>query len=183
MKKVSRKVAELENTYRDEHPRLLSFIRSKVRSSEEAEDILQDVFIQAVQNFSATEPIENLLGWIYTIARNRIIDWYRKKRLPKVDVVDEEGVDLLEDLIGDLGISLEDDFIRKFLSEALIESIDELPEEQRDIFILQVVEGRTFREIAEMLDISINTAMARKRYAVLRLRRRLAQIKAVLEEN
>jgi len=175
-------VQRLERTYRRERGRLLAFIRSRVHASEDAEDILQDVFTQAVRNLSATEPIDNLVAWLYTVTRNRIVDLYRGRR-PTVSIhgrADEGGS--LEDLLEDSGIDLEQEVIRGEVLEALLESLEELPPEQRDVFLQQAVEGRTFRELAEESGVSINTLLARKRYAVQALRRRLGELREVFDE-
>jgi RNA polymerase sigma factor (sigma-70 family) len=175
-------VQRLERTYTRERGRLLAFIRSRVRGIEDAEDILQDVFTRAVQNLNATEPIDNLVAWLYTVARNRIVDLYRRRR-PTVSLHggDEEGGSL-EDLLQDSGIDLEGDVIRQEVLEALLDSLEELPPEQREVFLQQAVEGRTFRELAEESGVSINTLIARKRYAVQALRRRLGELREVLDE-
>ena len=175
-------VQRLERTYKRERGRLLSYIRSRVSRSEDAEDILQDVFTQAVRNLSVTEPIDNLMAWLYTVARNRIVDLYRRRR-PTVSLTgaDDEGGSL-EELLQDSGIDLEQDIVRQEVLEALMDALDELPAEQREVFLQQAVEGRTFRELAEESGVSINTLLARKRYALQALRRRLGEIKEVLDE-
>jgi RNA polymerase sigma factor (sigma-70 family) len=175
-------VQRLERTYKGERGRLLAFIRSRVPGSEDAEDILQDVFTQALRNLNAAEPIENLLAWLYRVARNRIVDLYRRRR-PTVSIhaEDDEGGSL-EGLLHDSGIDLEKETVRREVLEALMEALEELPPEQREAFLQQAVEGRTFRELAEESGTSINTLIARKRYAVLALRRRLEQIREVLDE-
>jgi RNA polymerase sigma factor (sigma-70 family) len=173
---------DLGITYKKEHTKLLAFIKARIAAVEDAEDILQDVFIQALISLDPAEPIHNLMAWLYTVARNRIIDWYRRKKLPITSMDTETGEVTFGELIAGSRISLEDEYIHKVVSETLIDCIEELPEEQQEVFILQAVEGRSFREIAEMLDISINTAMSRKRYAVAFLKKRLADIKQMLEE-
>jgi RNA polymerase sigma factor (sigma-70 family) len=175
-------VQRLERTYERERGRLLSFIRSRVSAREDAEDILQDVFTQAVRNLSVTQPIDNLLAWLYTAARNRVVDLYRRRR-PTVSLHGRDRDDgSLEDLLEDSGIDLEKEVVRREVQEALTEALEDLPAEQREVFLQQAVEGRTFRELAEESGVSINTLIARKRYAVKALRRRLAAIKEVLEE-
>lgn len=166
---------DLGNVYRRERPRLLRLIRSKIADPEEAEDILQEVFSQAIRNMNAGEAIDNLLGWLYTAAGNRIIDWYRRRK--PAGRGDEEGAgQLLEELPADSKVHLEKDFLRSLVTEALIEGIEALPEPQRRVVIMQALEGWTFREIAEMTDTSINTLIARKRYALRFLRKRLAVV-------
>jgi RNA polymerase sigma factor (sigma-70 family) len=172
----------LEQTYREEQKGLLEFIKSRISNIEDAEDILQEVFYQAARAMDVTEPIGNLVGWLYRAARNRIIDWYRKKRHKTVPLSGSGENASLEELLADSGINTEDDYIRCLAADALVESIEELPSLQREVFIMQEVEGRTFREIAELTDTSINTLIARKRYAVQFLRRRLEEMKDVIDQ-
>ena len=171
----------LEKVYRDERSSLLGFIRSRTGSLEEAEDLLQDVFFQAIRAASVTDPIENVVGWLYTIARNKIIDRYRRKR-NTVSLQQEREEVTLEDLLADSGIDIEKVMIRRAVMDALIEALEELPPEQRDAFIQQAIDGRTFREISEQSGVPLNTLIARKRYAVQFLRKRLRDLKEVLDE-
>jgi RNA polymerase sigma factor (sigma-70 family) len=119
---------------------------------------------------------------LYTAARNRIIDWYRKKRLRTFPIEDLEKYGI-EDLIADSGLHPEQSYYRSLIAEALIESVEALPEEQRMVFVLQELEGMTFKEISEMTGESINTLISRKRYAVLYLRKQLKEIKTMLDEK
>lgn len=172
---------ELERTYRRERPRLLRLIRSRIADQEEAEDILQEIFSQALRNLNAGEAIDNLLGWLYTAARNRIVDWYRRRR--PVHLQEEAGGGQLPDeLLADGTVHLEKTLLRSLATEALIESIEELPEEQRRVVIMQAIEGWTFKEIAELTGTSINTLIARKRYALRFLRKRLAAVEELVAE-
>jgi RNA polymerase sigma factor (sigma-70 family) len=172
---------ELEQTYRRERPRLLTLIRSRIADPEEAEDILQEVFSQAVRNLNAGEVIDNLLGWLYTAARNRIIDWYRRRK--PVSLQKEAGTESsLEELLADTGVPMEKRFSRSLVIEALIDSIEDLPETQRQVVIMQAIEDRTFKEISELTGTSINTLIARKRYALRFLRQRLAAVEEMVAE-
>ena len=173
---------EIGKVYKTEKNRLLTFIRNKVANQEDAEDILQDVFYHTLQGVSVTDQIDNVLGWLYTAARNRIIDWYRKKRLRTVALDDMEKYGI-EDLIADSGLHPEQSYYKNLIAEALIESVEALPEEQRMVFVLQELEGMTFKEISEMTGESINTLISRKRYAVLYLRKQLQEIKTMLDEK
>ena len=171
----------LEKVYRIERTSLLGFIRSRTGSLEEAEDLLQDVFFQAIRAASVTEPIENIVGWLYTIARNKIIDRYRRKR--NIVSLQQEKEDVtLEELLTDSGINIEKEVFRRAVMDALIEALEELPPEQRDAFIQQAIEGRTFREISESTGTPLNTLIARKRYAVQFLRKRLHDLKEIVDE-
>ncbi len=171
----------LEKVYRNERSSMLGFIRSRTGSLEEAEDLLQDVFFQAIRAASVTEPIENIVGWLYTIARNKIIDRYRRKR-NTVSLQQEREDVTLEALLSDSGINIEKEVIRRAVMDALIEALEELPPEQRDAFVQQAIEGRTFREISESTGIPLNTLIARKRYAVQFLRKRLHDLKEIIDE-
>jgi len=174
-------VQRLEKVYRSERTSLLGFIRSRTRNLEEAEDLLQDVFFQAIRAASVTEPIENIVGWLYTIARNKIIDRYRRKR--GTVSLQEEREDLtLEELLADSGIDIEKEMIRRAVMDALIEALEELPPEQREAFVQQAIEGRTFREISEQSGVPLNTLIARKRYAVQFLRKRLHGLREIIDE-
>jgi RNA polymerase sigma factor (sigma-70 family) len=174
---------KLERAYKNESKKLLGFIRSKISSIEDAEDILHDVFLSAVNNINITEPIDNLAGWIYTIARNRIIDWYRKKKNRTVSLHQIKNDISLEEMIQDAGINLEKQMLRKIVMQAIEESLEELPESQREVFFLQAIEGKTFKEISEITKTPVNTLLARKRYAVLFLRDRLREIKEMIDEE
>ena len=171
----------LEKVYRSERTSLLGFIRSRTGDLEEAEDLLQDVFFQAIRAASVTEPIENIVGWLYTIARNKIIDRYRRKRAT-VSLQQEKEDLTLEDLLADSGIDIEKEMIRRAVKNTLIEALEELPPEQRNAFVQQAIEGRTFREISEQSGVPLNTLIARKRYAVQFLRKRLHGLREIIDE-
>jgi RNA polymerase sigma factor (sigma-70 family) len=172
---------ELEQAYRRERPRLLRLIRSRIADPEEAEDILQEVFSRAIDNLNAGEGIDNLLGWLYTAVRNRIIDWYRRRRLVSLHGP-AGGGQLLEDLLTDTGLPLENAVFRSLITDALIDGIEDLPGLQRQVVIMQAIEGRTFKEIAELTGTSINTLIARKRYALRFLRKRLAAFQEMVAD-
>jgi len=173
---------EIEKVFNREKERLLSFIRSKVESLEDAEDLLQDVFYQTLRGLSVTDPIDNIMGWLYTVARNRITDWYRKKKLIQLPVEVLENTSVHE-MVSDAGIHPEKAFLQNILSDAIVESIDMLPEDQRFVFLMQEVEGLTFREISGITGESINTLISRKRYAVQFLRKQLKEMKQLMDEN
>ena len=170
-------IREISERYQKEHPKLLQYIRSKVRRLEDAEDIAQDVFYQALISLNAMEPIENLAAWLYRVAKNRITDWYRKKKPLDLSPDDKIGIDGLMD---DVGLNGMDSQTQDIIFEAIMDAVEELPVEQRTVFILQTIEGLTFREIAAIEEVSVNTLIARKRYAVAFLRRHLKSIKKLL---
>jgi len=172
---------KLEHIYRKEQKNLFSFINLRTGDREETEDILQEVFLQAAENLNVTEPINNLLGWLYTAARNRIIDWYRKKKnVVSIHTPVEDTT--LENLIEDVGLPIEKDFIRRLVLELLIEKIDELPDYQREVIISQAVRGKTFKEISKETGTAVNTLIARKRYALQTLKEKLLNIKELIDE-
>jgi len=164
---------------RDES-RLRSFIRRHVADTSEAEDILQDVFYELLQAYRMMKPIEHVTGWLFRVARNRIIDLVRSKRpgsLNEPVAAEEEGESLLlEDLLPSASEGPEATYARTILLEALDDALEELPEEQREVFLAHEVMGTSFRQLAAETGVSVNTLLSRKRYAVLHLRRRLRTI-------
>ena len=163
-----------------EHGRLRRFIRRRVGDAEEAEDILQDVFYELVLAYRLMQPVEHLGAWLFRVARNRITDLLRKKkaqRLPSGAVAVEDGEELsLEDLLPSPADGPEAAYARGVLLEELEAALDELPEEQRDVFVAHELEGRSFKEMSAQTGVGVSTLLSRKRYAVLHLRRRLEAI-------
>ena len=168
---------KLEKVYKDEHKKLVSYIRSRVYDPEEAEDLLQDVFYSVLSNFNVLGPIDNLMGYLYAIARNKITDLYRKKRLNTISLNDRESDHVLEEIIEDMSINIEDDYVRAIIEDKIFKSIDNLPEEQKEVFIANEIEGISFKEMSKKMNISINTLLSRKRYAVINLRNKLKNFK------
>ena len=155
----------------------MGFIRKRVRNEADAEDILQDVFYQLLGN---KEPIDQITAWLFTVARNKIIDRNRKKKpfalddlFPETD--DGEMSDWL-DLIMDDSSNPETIYLRNLFQETLKESLDELPDEQKQAFVLNEIEGIPFKQISEETGIPVNTLISRKRYAVLHLRMKLTDL-------
>src|SRR5437899_2000740 len=163
-----------------EHARLRNFIRQRVPDPRDAEDILQDVFYELVEANRLLMPIEHVTGWLFRVARNRITDLFRKKRpesFSDTAVADEDGEVLqIEDLLPSLDAGPEALYVRNVLLDELELALDELPEEQRDVFVAHELEGRSFKEMAAETGVSVNTLLSRKRYAVLHLRERLQRI-------
>ncbi|MFN5169632.1 MAG: RNA polymerase sigma factor [Cyclobacteriaceae bacterium] len=169
-----------QKTFRQEKDKLLGFIRNRVGSTEEAEDILQDVFVQFVTGFDTIESIDRVTSWLYSVARNKIIDRYRRDAVrPKradFDLAagrDEDAPLTLQDILPDLGNSPEASLLRDAIWDQIMLALEELPAEQREIFIQNEMEERSFREIADETGLSINTLLSRKRYAILALRKKL----------
>jgi RNA polymerase sigma factor (sigma-70 family) len=172
---------EIGDVYEKEKSRLLAFIRSRVANPEEAEDILQDIVYKTLEGFSVTSRIDNLIGWLYAAARNKIVDYYRKKRPATASLNPEEAFSI-KNLLADGGSHPESLYYRKLIAEAVAEGVDALPEEQRDVVIWQELEGMTFREIADLTGESINTLISRKRYAMASLRKKLKELRPMLNE-
>ena len=167
-----------------ERGRLLRFIRTKVANEEDAQDILQDVFYQLASNHGIVEGIENMTAWLFRVARNRIIDTYRKKKPESIDTSgignDEEDGDSYLAQIGAISAVRDDDpdalYERSLVWETLYEALSELPEEQRLVFELHELESKSFNEISELTGVGVNTLLSRKRYAVLHLRERMRDL-------
>lgn len=173
---------QIEELFKTDRKKFLGFIRQRVRSAEEAEDILQDVFANVLSaSHNVSKPIENIASWVFTSVRNRIIDSYRKKRAETFSEIQlpgqsDEGSESLESLLMDSSITPESELMRKTIWEAILQGLDELPPEQREVFVKNEFEGISFREISEETGVNINTLLARKRYAVLHLRQNLQEI-------
>ena len=165
-----------------EHSRLRNFIRRRVPDPRDAEDILQDVFYELVEANRLLMPIEHVTGWMFRVARNRIIDLFRKKRPENFSDVafaheDDEGELLrLEDLLPSVDASPEALYARSVLLDELELAVEELPEEQREVFIAHELEGHSFKQMAAETGVNLNTLLSRKRYAVRHLRQRLQDI-------
>ena len=163
-----------------EQSRLRNFIRRRVPDPRDAEDILQDVFCELVEANRLLMPIEHVTGWLFRVARNRITDLFRKKRpesFSESAVMDEDsGLMELEDLLPSPDAGPEALYARGVLLDELEAAIDELPQEQRAVFVAHELEGRSFKEIAGETGVSVNTLLSRKHYAVLHLRERLQGI-------
>jgi RNA polymerase sigma factor (sigma-70 family) len=160
-----------------EGSRLRNFIRRRVTDPRDAEDVLQDVFYRLVEANRLLMPIDHVTGWLFRVARNRITDLFRKKKpelFSDAAVEDEEGELLqIEDLLPSPDAGPEAIYVRNVLLDELELALDELPDEQREVFVAHELEGRSFKELAAETGVSVNTLLSRKRYAVLHLRERL----------
>jgi RNA polymerase sigma factor (sigma-70 family) len=164
---------------RDE-PRLRNFIRKRVEDIGDAEDVLQDVFYELTEAYRLTKPIEEVTAWLYRVARNRITDLFRRKKaasLSDVVVGGEEDGRALEELLPSPDAGPDAIYAREVLLDALDEAVNELPDEQREVFVAHELLGRSFKEISEETGVGLNTLLSRKRYAVLYLRERLKELK------
>jgi len=167
----------ISDVVRREQSRLRNFIRRRVPDPRDAEDILQDVFYKLVEANHMLMPIEHVTGWLFRVARNRITDLFRKKTpesFSDTAVADENDELLrLEDLLPSSDAGPEKVYARHVLLDALELAIEELPEEQREVFVAHELEGRSFKELAAETGVNVNTLLSRKRYAVRYLRERL----------
>ena len=165
---------------KQEQSRLRNFSRRRVPDPLDAEDILQEVFYELVEANRLLMPIEHVTGWLFRVARNRITDLFRKKKPESLsDAVtagDEDEPLLLEDLLPSPDAGPDALFARSVLLDELEDALDELPNEQREVFVGHEIEGRSFKEMSAESGVSVNTLLSRKRYAVLHLRERLRSI-------
>ncbi len=163
-----------------ERSRLRNFIRRRVADPSDAEDIAQEVFYELVEANRLLMPIEHVTGWLFRVARNRITDLFRKKKPESFSDAAVEGesgeVLQIEDLLPSPEAGPEAIYFRNVLLEELELALDELPDEQREVFVAHELEGRSFKEMAAETGVSVNTLLSRKRYAVLHLRERLQNI-------
>jgi RNA polymerase sigma factor (sigma-70 family) len=179
---------KIGSVYKNERKRLLGYIGNRIPDRVEAEDILQDVFYQLTVGFRDIRRIENLTAWLYKVADNRITDLFRKKRLVNISYSDnakddDEGPLLLEEILPSLGTTPEDEELKEMIWDAIEETLSELPEEQRNVFVANEFDGMSFKEISEKTGTGINTLISRKRYAVLALRERLNELYKLLKNN
>lgn len=175
---------QIQETVRRERGRLLAFIRRRIPRPEDAEDIAQDVFYELTEMFRLMKPVEQIASWLFTVACNKITDRYRKKKPVLLEDVftfkssaDEDKAYLLDELLPAADVRSADvEMMRETIMEALMEALDELPAEQRDVFVHHELEDKSFKEIAEETGVTLNTLLSRKRYAVLYLRERLKSL-------
>ena len=168
-------------TFRQEQSRLRNFIRKRVPDNEDVEDILQDVFYELVEAYRLMQPIEQVGAWLFRVTRNRIIDRFRKKRpeavpQPRTSERDEAERANWEALLPSPDAGPAAIYARNILFEELEEALDELPEDQREVFLAHEVDGRSFKDLAAETGSALNTLLSRKHYAVVHLRRRLQAI-------
>ena len=177
MTEQDRKISEIVT---EERSRLRNFIRRRVPDPADVEDIVQEVFYELVEANRLLMPIEHVTGWLFRVARNRITDLFRKKkpeRLSDTAPASDEGELLqIEDLLPSPDAGPDAVYMRNLLLEQLELALEELPDEQREVFVAHEFEGRSFKELSEETGVNVNTLLARKRYAVLHLRQRLRSI-------
>ena len=171
---------QIADAIRRERGRLRAFIRRRVLNDGDAEDILQEVFYELVAAYRSLQPLEEVSAWLFRVARNRIVDLFRlKKPLPLADEPaawaesPDDEIPGLEELLPPVEAGPDAALARQILLDRLAQAIDELPPEQREVFVAHEFDGMSFKELAASTGVSINTLLSRKRYAVLYLRQRL----------
>jgi RNA polymerase sigma factor (sigma-70 family) len=183
-RELTRRVSEVVG---QERPRLRNWIRRQLANPAEVDDILQDVFVELVVAYRALKPIEDVSAWLFRVARNRITDLFRKKKpgalADEVKAPDAEIAGALEDLLPALDAGPETAYARDALIDELQEALEDLPSEQREVFLAHEVEGLSFKEIAVRTGVGVNTLIARKHYAVLQLREKLQALYDELNED
>jgi RNA polymerase sigma factor (sigma-70 family) len=167
----------LTETINKERGKLLTFISNRTPTIEDAEDILQDVFYELIQS----ETLESTAAWLYRVARNKITDWYRKMKPDRLDDIsfgnaDDEDALLLSDIIPSMETSADKQILLKLISDVLADTLEELPDNQREVFVLHEIEGKSLKQIAAMTNTGIKTVISRKRYAVMYLQERLRSL-------
>jgi RNA polymerase sigma factor (sigma-70 family) len=177
MTEPDRQISEI---IEEQRSRLRNFIRKRVSNEADAEDLLQEVFYELVEANRLLMPIEHVTGWLFRVARNRITDLFRKKKAVTFSdaAVEDEAGELLQiqDLLPSPDAGPEALYVRHVLLEELEFALAELPDEQREVFVAHELEGRSFKELSAEGDVSVNTLLSRKHYAVLHLRERLQSI-------
>ena len=178
----------IEKLVKTEHGRLLGFIRRRVSDEDDALDILQDVYYQLTTGFNDIREATSVTAWLFSVARNRITDFYRKKRPGRLSdqQIPQQGDEaplMLEEILPALTRSPEDEYMRGVIWERIEACLDRLPENQRDVFIMNEFEDMSFKEIASITGEGINTLLSRKRYAVTYLREQLKDLYKQVKEQ
>jgi len=170
---------QIQEAVQEQRDRLLAFIRRRVPDEADAEDILQDVFGELVESYRLLKPVEKVAAWLFRVARNRITDLYRRKRPSSLETEtlryadNEEGSLLLADVLPAPDDAPENRLLRETIMEALADALEELPKNQRDVFVWHELEGKSFKELVEETGVPLKTLISRKHYAVQHLRQRL----------
>lgn len=180
---------EINKLVKEEEGRLLGFIRKRVDREEDVRDIAQDVYYQLTVGFNDIRSVASLTSWLFTVARNRITDHFRKKKTEAfsdrfVNSRDEDGAPLmLEEILPSLTRSPEDEYMRGVIWETIEACLDRLPEAQREVFVMNEFEDKSFKEISAITGEGINTLLSRKRYAVTYLREQLRELYTEITEK
>ncbi|WP_400194146.1 RNA polymerase sigma factor [Hymenobacter sp. B81] len=170
----------LQQAVREQRGKLLSFIRRRIPDQEDAEDVLQDVFFELVQSYRLVKPVEQMAAWLFRVARNKIIDRYRRPKPASLEeaaayhsAADSDEPLLLADVLPAPDDSTETAMARETIMEAILDALDELPPAQREVFVWHEFDGKTFRQMAEETGVPLKTLISRKHYAVQQLRTKL----------
>ena len=168
----------LAETMKRDAPKLRSFVRKRVLDAADAEDVLQDVFYELIQAYRLFKPAEEMTAWLYRVARNRITDLFRRRTAVSLSepVGDEDGAGAFEDLLPSPDAGPDAIFARNVMLRAMDDALNDLPENQREVFVAHEFLGKSFAELSEETGVSVNTLLSRKRYAVLQLRKRLEEL-------
>lgn len=177
------KAQHIEETIKNERGRLLNFIRKSVPSTEDAEDVLQDVFYQMIAGYDEIQSVDRISSWLFRVARNRIIDLYRKKK-PETFSKQEARLNryqddeplMLQDILPDLSQLPDQEYFNTVIWEAIEQALEEMPAEQREVFVWHEFDDVSFKEMTKRTGASQNTLLSRKRYAILFLRKKLRQL-------
>jgi RNA polymerase sigma factor (sigma-70 family) len=178
---MSQQDQRISEAVRRDYPGLRAFIRKRVADQSDAEDILQDVFYELVEAYRMMKPVEQVTAWLFRVARNRITDLFRRRtreaRAAEPAKFNAEGEELLlDELLPSPDAGPDATYARGVLVEALDDALEELPAEQRDVFVAHELMGYSFKDLAEQSGVGVNTLLSRKRYAVLHLRERLQSV-------
>ena len=168
----------IENTFNKERGRLFNFIKSRVKDNELAEDILQDVFYQLINAYDTIESLEKQTSWLFTVARNKITDFYRKKKPVSLNSIqsDDDPEVWLENIMPDFDNLPDHVYLKKIIWETLEGALEDLPPKQREVFVSHEFENKSFKQISEETGVSVNTLLTRKRYAILYLREQMLEL-------
>lgn len=172
---------EISEIIAESRGRLRNFIRRRVANEADAEDLLQEVFFEVIAAYRLTEPVQQWGAWMFRVARNRVIDFFRKRKYREMSGEAQTGADdtgqrMLEEVLPSANAGPAETYASSVLLEAIEDALEELPEEQREVFIAHEISGYSFKEIAAQTGASVNTLLSRKHYAVVYLRRRLAGV-------
>ncbi|MGQ8338541.1 RNA polymerase sigma factor [Sunxiuqinia sp. A32] len=185
---MSPKKKHIETTYQAERQRLTGYFRKQVPTFEDAEDIAQDVFLSLTDGFDDILNLSGIISWLYSVARNKIIDFNRKKKNLRLEdqkavLNDNEGGIYLADMLPSFDIQADDQIMNELIWETINQSLDMLPVNQREVFTMHELEGMSFEQISDLTGDSVNTLLSRKRYAVLFLRERLRSLFKLINEK
>lgn len=184
---MSPKEKQISDTYLAEEKKLKGFVRKQVNTNEDAEDIVQEVFMSLTDGFDDILNLSGVINWLYSVAKFKIIDFHRKKKTSNLEdqrsnKTDEDEKLNLADILPSAEYLADDKMMQDLISEEITQSLELLPSSQREVFVLHEVEGYSFQQISEMTGASVNTLLSRKRYAVVFLREQLKELFEIIKE-